>query len=226
MAATQANGHSRKFKDLTGQRFASLTVTSLDHKKIRPNKKGTKLFWKCLCDCGKETVAESSNIANGTTKSCGCLKRESYSTTHGETGKRLHTIWICMKGRCYNTSNRAYSDYGGRGIVVCDEWRTSYEDFRDWATANGYDDSLTLDRHPDTNGNYEPGNCRWANWFQQQRNRRDTIMLEFRGQRKSLCDWADEFGIRRGLIYERMARGWDVGRAITTPVKSPANAAQ
>ena len=94
-----------------------------------------------------------------------------FNATHGESETRLYYIWTTMKARCLNKNNRNYPIYGGRGIMVCDEWLKSYESFRDWALKNGYEDNLTIDRK-NNDDNYKPNNCRWANSFTQAQNKR------------------------------------------------------
>jgi len=159
--------------DLTGQRFGKLSVIQ----RAGSDKKGNAL-WLCKCDCGNTKALLGWVLRRGKAKSCGCLHSETISKinsqqkrTHGETHTRLYNIWRSMRARCYNTSHRFYKHYGGRGIAVCDEWRNSYEAFRDWAFSNGYTPDLTIDRK-DNDGNYEPQNCHWATMSDQNRNRR------------------------------------------------------
>ena len=108
--------------------------------------------------------------------SCGCLVPERMSAvgqkrkTHGESQTRLYRIWSGMKSRCLNPRNRKYNIYGGKGVKVCPEWVYSFENFRDWAVVNGYADNLTIDRI-DSNGDYEPSNCRWTTYNEQNSNR-------------------------------------------------------
>lgn len=163
-----------KRKELSGEKFGRLFVVKYDS----TNAKG-KALWECLCDCGNTKVVIGENLRAGFTTSCGCYKREvevKASVTHGLShvdGKksRLYSIWGDMKRRCNNIKNKEYKNYGGRGITVCDEWEHDYLKFHEWAIANGYDGSLTLDRI-NVNGNYEPSNCKWSTWSQQGQNKR------------------------------------------------------
>lgn len=124
---------------------------------------------------------------------------------HGESRTRLHGIWCHMKARCNCQTNAVYSYYGGRGIRVCEEWTTSYEAFRDWAMANGYRDDLEIDRR-EVNGNYEPGNCRWATRTQQMQNTRKRINAKT-SQYKGVSlhsqngTWIAQIGVLRRVVY-------------------------
>ena len=122
-----------------------------------------------------------------------------------------------MINRCTCECWRDYKNYGGRGITVCPEWKESFESFRDWALANGYQDNLTLDRI-EVNGNYEPSNCRWATVKQQANNTRSSRYLEFNGEVKTVKEWADELGLNYRTLYSRITtKGWSIEKALTTP---------
>lgn len=211
-----------KIVDITGQRFGRLTAIS----KVGSSR-GNSL-WLCKCDCGNEKVVRLPNLKNGT-KSCGCLNIEKApergrksklgerSTKHGDFGTRLYGVWAGMKRRCLNPNTRYYSEYGGRGITVCDEWM-EYSKFKDWAMQSGYQEGLTIDRQ-NVNGNYEPSNCRWATIQEQQRNRRNNIRLEYQGKVYSVVEIAELTGLKERTIRGRIERGWDTERIITTGQK-------
>ena len=168
--------------DMTGKKIGRLTVLRQAPKRKRLTE------WVCLCECGNETVVTGHNLRGGTTKSCGCLQRDrareagGKNIVHGDQGSRLYGVWLGMKSRCYNKNVHNYSNYGGRGITVCDEWLHDYPKFKEWAIENGYDadapqGQCTIDRI-DVNGNYEPSNCRWADMSTQRRNQRRCLTCD------------------------------------------------
>lgn len=129
-----------------------------------------------------------------------------FATIHGGKHTKLYSVWCGMKERCNNPNNKRFYCYGGRGISVCAEWAESFSLFREWALENGYQDGLTIDRI-DSNGNYEPNNCRWATRAQQNRNYSRNHMITYRGETKCVADWADEYGINRATILFRIKSG-------------------
>lgn len=143
------------------------------------DKRNGRRHYLCQCDCGNQKVVMGGNLIQGNVRSCGCLQKQApYNMTHGlsrdSNGKktRLFRIWSGMKTRCLNKNNKTYQGYGGRGILICDEWM-NFKNFHDWAHANGYHDVLTIERI-NNDGNYAPDNCTWIPLGEQALNRRNT----------------------------------------------------
>lgn len=134
-----------------------------------------------------------------------------------EGNTRLYHIWTMMKQRCHNPNNAQYKQYGSRGIAVCENWRNSFKDFKEWALVNGYMNHLTLDRI-DNNKGYTPDNCRWATRKQQANNRRYCHFIEYNGQVKSLSEWAECAGITTAAFYARLQNKWPLEKILNTPV--------
>lgn len=202
-------------KDLTGLVFGRLTVISYAFQN------GGNFYWNCVCSCGIVCTRVGSNLKRNS-KSCGCLAREltkARNTTHGESHTREFAAWTRMKSRCYNSNNqKVYKNYGGRGITVCDRWLHSYENFLSdmgRMTAEKY----TLER-VDSNGNYEPGNCKWATMYEQQNNRRDNVRITHEGRTQNLSQWCREFGLNFWTVNRRINKyGFDPVIALTAPIR-------
>lgn len=179
------------------------------------------------CDCGVEKVVRATCLRFGQTASCGCLQRELLgeaskvrAVTHGESRGRKPSpelrVWAGMKQRCLNPNYHSFSDYGGRGIQVCDRWRGK-EGFAHFLADMGRrPDGHSIERE-DNDGNYEPSNCRWATNKQQGNNRRSNVVLCARGQSKTVVQWAREIGVSPHLIYGRLSKGWTVEDALFRP---------
>jgi hypothetical protein len=128
-----------------------------------------------------------------------------------------YRAWQHMKERCSNRRVHNYHRYGGRGIKVCDRWQESFENF--FADMGPRPSSeYSLDRYPNPDGDYEPGNCRWATVRQQTRNRRTNRLLSYIGREQTLTDWCEEFDLVPSIVSTRLRRGWTVERALATPM--------
>jgi hypothetical protein len=159
----------KRFKDLTGQRFHRWTAKSF------AGMRGTAgAFWACVCDCGTKRDVLTSNLTRGLTRSCGCHSKEVTSArnmVHGMSKTRPeYNAWLNMNKRCYNQNDPRFKWYGARGISVCDRWRNNFVAFfEDMGPRPSPKHSIDRENN---DGNYEPGNCRWATAKQQQNNRR------------------------------------------------------
>lgn len=201
------------FIDLTGRRFGHWLVLQCDAAEVNG-----KIKWLCRCDCGEVKSVAGGNLRQGLTTSCGCFQKKDASerfTTHGKSKARVYRIWLTMRRRCYEPAFKGYPDYGGRGIAVCDRWRNSFENFL--ADMGEPTEGLTIDRI-NVNGNYEPANCRWATYLTQGRNKRNNRFINYQGKTQTLSAWAEEKGLTVTAICRRLQLGWDIARALETPV--------
>jgi hypothetical protein len=196
-----------KAKNISGEKFGKLTA-------IKPiEKRGNQYYWLCECECGNTKIARCSHLLAGDVKSCGCLQIQK-ATTHGLSKTRLYKIYSQMKIRCLNPKNPAYKSYGGRGIKICKEWLKDFKVFYSWAMENGYNDTLSIDRI-DVNGNYEPNNCRWVDMKTQCNNRRSNELIEFKGVKHSIAEWAEIYKIKKSVLWARLKKlNWPFEKAI------------
>ncbi len=203
-------GHSTKAKDLTGMMFGRLTVI-----KLIPNRSPRE--WECLCSCGSIGTKRGSDLTSGKSKSCGCLSRELTSKLfqrHGMTNTPTYRSWSAMITRCTNHNRNGASNYIGRGISVCERWLNSFEYFlKDMGERP---DGKTLDRFPNQNGNYEPGNCRWATIKEQGNNTRRCRIISYNGKTQNITQWATELGVSQFTLFDRLRRGLEPSEILKT----------
>lgn len=198
---------------MIGKKYGRLTILKEAERHSQPNgdRRRTVL---CQCDCGNETKVILSNLKRGNTNSCGCLNKE-LVTKHGEQKdyKRSaeYLSFHYAKSRCRNKNNINYEKYGGR----CIEFR--FKDFDEFITELGRKPfpNYSLDRI-NNDGHYEKGNVRWANQKTQCRNTSANKIIEFKGQKKCLVEWAEENNIKQNTLTYRLKRGWSIERALTT----------
>ena len=192
--------------DIIGKKIGRLFVIEKTNEKAKNN---GEYKYKCKCECGKIILVRGSNLKNGNTKCCGCKKEGSQKSRSKNI--RIYNIYQNMKQRCYNKSTNSYKNYGLRGICICEEWLKDYENFYNWATKNGYQDGLTLDRI-NVNGNYEPSNCRWATRIEQANNMRSNRLITYDGETKTLAEWARLLNMSTSKLKYRLDN-WDIKRA-------------
>lgn len=157
----------------SGLKIGRLTVLRRAKSRIEGNY--SRVYWMCRCSCGKKKEISYVGLIGGKTTSCGCFRRENPpNVKHRLTGTRTYSAWIEMKRRCFDSKKHNYKDYGGRGITVCKRWMKFESFYKDMGERP---EDKTLDRI-DVNGNYEPGNCRWATSSEQASNRRTTILVD------------------------------------------------
>lgn len=201
---------------MIGRRFDRWTVVAFADQDDRCRRR-----WRCSCDCGTERAVWEQLLTSGRSRSCGCLQRERASANikHGcarHNGRRSeHRIWCQMRQRCASPKDKRFHDYGGRGIRVCPRWE-SFECFLE-DVGQRPSGEHSLDRI-DNDGNYEPGNVRWATRSEQQRNRRNSIRLAFRGESLLLVEWAERLGVKYTTLETRLRRGWSVERTLSKVV--------
>ncbi len=208
------------FKDISGQRFGRLVVA-----RRAENSNGGSARWLCKCDCGGETVTLGACLrrSRNPTRSCGCLARERVSiantgrdrSTHGMTFTPIYRKWDSMIRRCHNENHPQYKNYGWRGIGVCEAWLNSFEQFFadvGLPPAPGY----SLDRI-DNDGNYEPGNVRWATHIEQQNKKTNNHIVVLGGDKMTLAQAirASDLTTPISTIRTRVSRGWSIEEALT-----------
>ena len=202
--------------DITGNRFGRLTV-----KKRAGSTKAGNATWECLCDCGATTTQQSTDLIAGAVISCGCYRKErlqEIGLKHGHAAPRTRTYeaWVAMRKRC--RANKKYrAQYYDRGIRVCDRWSEFPAFLSDMGECPP---GLTLDRI-DNDGNYEPGNCRWATAKQQCNNTRRNRYIEHKGQRLTLAQWSRRTGLPYSTIWKRFHSGLTPAEILSPNLRRP-----
>lgn len=207
-------------QNITGQRFGRWTVLQF-HDSIKYNyltSSSTVTRWLCRCDCGNEKVVRGQSLKNGRSVSCRCYQREfqrARQTKHGQVNSPEYTAWAHMVDRCDNPKNPAYKNYGGRGITVCERWRTAANFLADIGPRPT--ERHSLERINNDFG-YSPSNCRWATPKEQCNNKRTNRRLRFDGRVQTVAQWSRELGIGTSNIWNRLIDGWSTQETLSTPV--------
>ncbi len=176
-------------------------------------------LWEFECVCGNRVIRQAGVVKSGSTKSCGCKKRELLSAAafqHGHSNTKEYVIYQQMLQRCHNPECSDYARYGAKGIVVCERWREGFENFAADMGRAPY--GTSLDRKEGT-GPYSPDNCRWATSEEQNNNRCNNHNLTFKGKTQSIAQWSREMGLKEHTLSARIRLGWTVERALTQPTR-------
>jgi hypothetical protein len=212
---TTSCGTCSRLNDLTGQTFGLLLVL-----KRGPDVDDGRIQWVCSCRCGfQNALVRGDHLQSGNTRSCGCLQPAAASAAsrkHGQWESREYRIWEAMKGRCQNPRNSGYKWYGERGIRVAPDFQT-FEGFI--AYMGPCPPGYSIDRI-DTDGDYCPGNVRWASHRTQMRNTRANHRYEFNGQNLTLIEWSEQTGLLVSTLTGRVRLGWSIKDVLTLPLRS------
>ncbi|ABK45150.1 conserved hypothetical protein [Magnetococcus marinus MC-1] len=189
--------------------------------------------WECRCECGFESIQSTSKLNEAVKKGknigCKCAREASIAKAHAEymqkvkdrggpLPRQLKDMYDNMQKRCYRPETNRYERYGGRGIKMCDKWRTNRRAFYAWAIEQGWEQGLSIDRI-DVDGNYTPENCRFIPIERQTSNTSRNRFLEWNGKSQIVSDWARELGVRPQALQHRVGRGWDLHRMFTQPFR-------
>jgi len=202
--------------DITGIKYGRLTAL-----KVGPRTRRGRATWLCQCECGSMPKAiDRHQLISGRTISCGCAQREAArqngkkGITHGHSNSPEYNVWYSMVGRCEDPKNRSYADYGGRGIKVCDSWKS---DIRNFIDSMGIPiPGMTIERK-NNNGDYCPENCIWIPRSEQSRNRRNNVWITYNGETKLKGDWCKELGLNNANWDQKIRNGWTVEEILGTP---------
>lgn len=197
-------------ESVIGMRFGRLVVTSLAGR----SKRGVMRVW-AKCDCGNEKVYQSNGLPRGVVVSCGCFNKDaskSRFTTHGQHNSPTYKTWQMLIQRCTNKSCESFCNYGGRGIRVCNSWRTSFTRFV--ADMGKRQAGYSIERI-NNDGDYCPSNCMWASAGEQRRNTRRTRLITYNGITLCMTDWAARIGVPMTTLRGRLNHGWTLMKALT-----------
>jgi hypothetical protein len=197
--------------DLTGQTFGMLKVLGYE------KKQGHQSAWRCICECGKESIKSIGNLRSGRSKSCGCLRSittKCNKTRHAMSGTPTYKSWAAMLSRCLNPKSTKYQDYGGRGILVHDAWR-SFDAFL--SDVGERPTGTTLGRIKN-DGHYTPENCEWQTALEQARNKRNTALFMYEGINATIPEHCARLGLSSSTVRSRVyTYKWPIDAALSKP---------
>ena len=196
--------------EMVGNRYGRLLVIE-ELERYRNAAGKTERVFLCRCDCGNKKIIKMHTLRSGNAISCGCYRKEfisSAKSTHRMSGTKIYRVWRSMRRRCNVPTDKAFVNYGARGITVCAEWESDFNEFYKWAISNGYNEGLTIERI-DNNKGYSPDNCKWIPRCEQNKNRRMNHYLAYGGRKKTLQEWANEIGVNRCTLRDYCKRYCD-----------------
>lgn len=208
----------RQPEDISGNKYNRLTAIRLSHKV------GYVHYWVFKCACGNEKAIIKSKVTSGETKSCGCYQKEvatSDSTTHGLTNHPVWRLYRDIKNRCYRKTVISYPIYGGRGVIMCDEWKNDFISFYNWCMCNGWRKGMQIDKDIKAKELgvepllYSPEMCQFVTPKQNCNTRRSSRNIELNGVTKTLQQWSELTGINYATIIGRIKRKWPIEKALT-----------
>jgi hypothetical protein len=186
-----------KAQNLTGRKFSLLLVISRSGSDAQGN-----ATWNCICDCGRLCITRGYEMVRGHAKSCGCLRVPHGHHTNGKMSPTYQS-WVAMHSRCGNQNEQNFYLYGGLGVSVCERWRKFESFLSDMGERPA---GKSLDRYPNRQGNYEPGNCRWATPKEQSRNTKTNALVEFNGETICLAELAERNRMSPKTLFNRLRR--------------------
>ena len=186
------------YEQYIGKKYNNWTVIAFSHKDSANHP-----YFECICKCGKKQVIDIFTLKYNRSRSCkSCMP---HHKKHGLSYDRIYRVFYGMRDRCYNPNNIGYKHYGARGITICNEWLNNVDSFAKWATENGYNEKLTIDRI-DYDKGYSPENCRWADISTQANNKRNNHMINFDGQKYTISQFCKKFNLPEQRIRQRINR--------------------
>lgn len=198
----------KRVKDESGNAYGKLTVMAFN------GVRGRNARWLCRCECGNTAIVAGTDLRRKSTASCGCLSaRAGRATVCGKSPE--YTSWQEMKARCYNPKKLLYHRYGGRGITVCKRWLDSFVHFLEDMGPKPFPEATN--ERIDNDGNYEPGNCKWATRMEQSHNSSRVRLLTYNDETMCIAEWSRRLGIHPATLSYRLNHGWPLEKALTTP---------
>lgn len=199
---------AHNFVDLTGKKFTDWTVISLDEPKTKEKRES---YWVCKCKCGTIKTLLGGNLRSGKSTSCGCSRIEMIQG-YKLSEHPLYWVYKSIQNRCYRKTDKSYHNYGGRGIKMSKSW---YNSFNQFVVDMGQKPtpSHSIERLDNEKG-YSKNNCKWGTPKEQGNNQRTNVILEYKGKKMNVTQWAEYLEIKRHLIYSRLKLGWSIERIL------------